>query len=246
MKNYLLPYECKKFSQHGEDGIIDTLLKHIVKKDYTFLEIGFGNGKVTNMSKNLLFNHNYTGIGVDMADAVYGYENTNLTYVQSKVDIQNCLDLINEKNMYCDFFSLDIDSYDFDILQKLFESGFCPKIICVEINRGFGKSVASFPFKEDAKRLYNKSYFHGCSLNKYKKYLSKKGYNFFTLDSSGVNAFFYNKKSCNVEALQSYDVLENSRIEDKVKKVLSNEIEIKKDFYLRDYWKELIHEIYKE
>ena len=53
MKNYLLPYESKKFSQHGEDGIIDILIKHIAEKDYTFLEIGFGNGKVTNMSKNL-------------------------------------------------------------------------------------------------------------------------------------------------------------------------------------------------
>lgn len=246
MKKFKLEYEEQFYSQHGEDGIINLLINNILKKDYTFLEIGFGNGKVTNMSKNLLINQNYKGIGVDISLAVGGLDDYPLEYISSKIDVNNCLNLITDENITCDFFSLDIDSYDFDIMQKMFESGFRPKTICVEINRGFGESVASFPYKDDAKRLYNKSYFHGCSLNKYKNYLKSFGYEFFTVDTSGVNAFFYRKKDCNDKNLKTYDVLQNDYKEDKVQKVLSGEIEPRKDMQLCQYWKNFIDEIYKD
>jgi len=246
MKKFKLNYEEQFYSQHGEDGIINLLINNILKKDYTFLEIGFGNGKVTNMAKNLLINQNYKGIGVDISPTVGGLDDYPLEYISSKIDVNNCLDLITDENKACDFFSLDIDSYDFDIMEKLFEGGFRPKTICVEINRGFGESVASFPYKDDAKRLYNKSYFHGCSLNKYNKYLKSFGYEFFTVDTSGVNAFFYRTKDCNEENLKTYGVLQNDYKEDKVQKVLLGEIEITKDWQLRQYWKNLIGEIYKD
>ena len=94
----------------------------------------------------------------------------------------------------CDFFSLDIDSFDYEVARVLLETGFRPATVCVEINPHFGSVIqASFPYIANVKKkTYDRRYFRGASLAKYTKLFEKYGLKFFTLNSvSYHNAFYY-------------------------------------------------------
>jgi hypothetical protein len=93
-----------------------------------------------------------------------------------------------------DFFSLDIDSFDYEVARVLLEAGFRPAVVCVEINPHFGSTTqASFPYIPNVKKkTYDRRYFRGASLSKYTKLWQHYGMEFFTLNSvSYHNAFYY-------------------------------------------------------
>lgn len=237
-----LPYERRIISsQHGEDGIIELLCQHIKSPDRRFLEIGWGTGK-QNMTITLL-EQGWSGVGIDKrpmsepnrwADRFVKID--ELVFPDTIVDMLTPHDILNNP----DFFSLDIDSFDFDVASALLESGFRPKVVCVEINPRFGGSaVASYPYIKSKKgiKLYNKFYYGGCSLTKYQKFWNNYDYEFFTVDSSQVNAFFYNRKSCNkIDA--SVPRLANEFIGD-------GDNRMREEISQHDFWCDKIDLIYK-
>jgi|LauGreDrversion4_1035100.scaffolds.fasta_scaffold59184_2 hypothetical protein len=238
---FTLPYERKGFSQHGETGIIEILLQGIHTPRKNFLEIGLGVG-FENMSYDLL-EKGYNGIGVDPRPWNETWTRRYpelLTKIQSFVNPQNVVQMLTEHGLEkeIDFFSLDIDSYDYVVAEALINWGFRPAVVCVEINRYFANDVvASFPYVEiPIKKVYKRKYFGGVSLKKWKNFWQANNYTFFTLNHNDVNAFFYDSSQCTVDS--TLPVIEN------VRSVVNDE-EIK-NAIMNDYiFSSFIDEIYK-
>lgn len=197
--NWLLPYEKQITSQHGEDGIIEQMINAIITPDKTFLEIGWGDGG-SNMTWHLMVDKGWGGVGVDAKEPSKGRDKfpPQFKHMQEFVYPNTCTKYLNSVPLDCDFFSLDIDSFDYEIAKALFAANFRPKTVCVEINKFFGaKDYGSFPFETPRKKLYHKLHRSGVSLQKYISFFNHYGYEYFGYDSSYTNAFFYKKDQCN-------------------------------------------------
>ena len=192
-----LPYEAVGFAQHAETGIIKTMTDAIKNPNNIFFEIGFSSGMM-NMSRDL-FTKGWSGVGVDMferPDERLG-DLSKVNYIKSKVTPDNLIDILQEVDIEVDFFSLDIDSYDFAIAEKLLKSGYQPKTVCLEFNPKFGPTaLASFPYRE-GKKIFNKKGLYGSSLAKYINLWTNYGYKYFGFDMTMTNVFFYHPSTVN-------------------------------------------------
>jgi hypothetical protein len=195
-----LPYEHRTFSQHGEDGILKFLLTFVDDKNKNFLEIGWGNGTV-NCCRNLLENLNFSGTGVDAKTS--NISHSNLKTISQFVSLNDVDFLISLEGKTPTIFSLDIDSFDWHLLKSMLDNGFLPKIICHEYNSILGPDE-SISRKYGNNIDYNKRTLFGASLMAFKKIL-EKNYNFVTVDSSGVNAFWIRRDIEFTRPEQYYD-----------------------------------------
>lgn len=199
-----LPYESRTHSQHGEDGIIKVMTDAIVNPNRFVFEIGWGSGK-ENMSRALI-DQGWSGIGIDCEHDVHPelVLPDRFQFRKMYVDPDRIGDAFEGVPFDLDFFSLDIDSFDFEVAAWALQNGYRPKTVCLEFNHRFGSTVqASFPwapmYPGRPKRVYNKSFFHGVSLSKYQALWSQFGYQFFTIDSSKVNVFFFDPDQVNID-----------------------------------------------
>jgi len=184
----MLPYEKSVYSQNGEDGIIEFLLDYVSLDQKNFLEIGWGRGSV-NCCKNLAMNHNFTGTGIDRKRQKINVENVNV--IVKEITVEHIDYIISLEGNEPTVFSLDIDSYDWHLLKALLLKNFKPKIICHEYNSLLGPTL-SITRSLNKDTVYDKYILYGASLQAYKKILSSE-YNFITVDSAGVNAFWLRK-----------------------------------------------------
>jgi hypothetical protein len=219
--------EKKIFSQHGEDGIINFLSHSLKKNSNYFIEIGCGKGKENN-SRNLFYN-NWCGLVCDNYENVNRYKNLLQKQIKQEqfyslsglIDLDNINYLINLiKNKDIAFLSLDIDSYDFFILNELFKNKIYPKILCLEYNCFLTGTTSVKYSKNFDRRKHDKKYglFFGCSLASYKALCEKYGYFFFTVDTSGTNAFF----------------ILNNNFSDKIKNILTIDFAYN-EYYIKKY-----------
>jgi hypothetical protein len=222
-------------SQNGEDGIIEYFTNLIKTKNKTFLEFGWGDG-MHNMSYNLMIK-GWKGVGVDPSLCVINLPK-DVLFFREFVTPDNCKKYLDLVPLDADFFSLDIDSYDYEVSKKLLSYNFKPKIACLEINKRFGSVIkASFPYVENPPRkLYHKFKRSGVSISKYIDLWESYGYSFVTLDSSHTNAFFVLKDSLN-EFLLDDAVLASS---------ISTEDTLIVNILEHDYWKTQVSQIYKD
>jgi hypothetical protein len=196
---HFLPYEYQFSSQHREDGIIDLLCSHVQDPDHWAIEIGSGTGE-QNMIRNLVENRGYHGVGHDLRPAAWAhpdYEHRNCT-----VAIDHMGSLIESwPTRTPDFFSLDIDSFDFWVLKDLlYNHDFRPAVMCLEYLSYYQDLVVSV---RPGLLKYKKTYC-GCSLGAYQLLTERFGYRFFTVDTRGVNSFFYHP-----DRIKNIDVLNN-------------------------------------
>jgi len=198
----LLPYEHQVFSQHREDGIIQKLCENLKTPGLLAIEIGSGDG-IQNMIHNLVENHGYRGIGHDLIPQIW--EHTNYTHCIGPVKLDNLDEIVQSWPILDpDFFSLDIDSYDFWVLKKLlYEFNFKPSIMCIEYLGYYGPNTVC-SVKSDLYRYRN--YKCGASLSAFQQLTEKFGYKFFTCDTMGVNCFFYLPERVNEHALLNLPV----------------------------------------
>ena len=196
--NKLEQSECKIFSQNGEDGILDyiiTMLK-IIKPN--FIEIGVGTYVEANT--RFIYDRFYPkGIIIDveknLSSKVFSNINSwkgDLRVIEEKVSTKNINKIISKN---CDFnvdiFSLDIDSIDYWIIDKLKPN--ISKIFVAEYNPVFGSSLeVTVPNLENFDRSkYHYSHLcYGMSLKALINLMSKKNYYFIGSNSLKNNAFF--------------------------------------------------------
>lgn len=245
-----LSYSKKTYSQFDEDGIIEHLIYALNNPTKKCVEIGWGSdvlvkGRIVshaeNCTQNLVQHHQYTCHAFD-GKRQHSIPN-NVIFEKGKITPDMCNQLIKKFPNKVDLFSLDIDSFDFEIMSGLFNLGFRPSIVCAEINRKFGyEAECSMPYIEDCMH-YTGKFWHGVSYLKYKRYFENMGYKFFTLCSSGVNIFFYNPND-----------LDESKLTDEVLEFITseedglpryNETEIRNSCKNHEFWKDYEDDLFK-
>jgi hypothetical protein len=195
--------EYKIFSQNGEDGIIDYLLNQLklIPHNTNFVEIGVGDYRESNT--RFLYNLYYSkGLIVDsiknMANLIKPHVNLwkgDLRSCNKTVDAQNINKILNK---YCDFeidiFSIDIDSIDYWVIQKLKKN--ISKIFIAEYNPTFGSK-----YKVTVPNIsgFNRTKYHysnlcyGMSIKALIDIMDSKNYYFVGTNLQKFNAFFISK-----------------------------------------------------
>ena len=132
------------YSQNGEDGILEQLLKELEIKNGTFCEFGASDGIESSNTYHLIKNYNFSGIAIELDRA--RYQKCVENYKQfSTVRVFQGAVLYNDKNSDLDAWlkkgnlpydfdvlSIDIDCDDYYVWKNLTE--FKPKIVIFETN----------------------------------------------------------------------------------------------------------------
>jgi hypothetical protein len=197
-------WEFSVFSQNGEDGIIDFLLSYIKNPNRYFIEIGSSDG-LENNSSYLAFAKKYSGIMIEgnyskslQAKRYLQRFNWGVKYINSFVNKDNVGTLLKKESLLpCpDFFSLDIDGIDYFVMEAILYNNFRPKIICVEYNSIYGpEKTITIRYKSnfDYANAHPTHFYYGVSINGWRKFFKKFNYDFITVDTNGVNAFFIDR-----------------------------------------------------
>jgi hypothetical protein len=194
----LSDHEYRVFSQWGEDGIIQFLLRHIPVEHRTFVEFGVGDYTEAN-TRFLLVNNNWTGLVIDSSaeniesirkgPVCWGY---GLKAVHSFITTDNINRLLEENGVTGEIglLSIDIDGNDYWVWQAI--EVINPLIVVIEYNHKFGSDAAvTIPYNERfARAQAHPLIYFGASLKALCILANRKGYAFVGCNSNGVNAFF--------------------------------------------------------
>jgi len=191
-------YEFKIFSQRGEDGIIQYLIKNILIENTIFIEFGVENYMESN-TRFLMMNNNWSGLVMDGSDAaiksIQKREWFWMYDLQAKcafIDAGNINSLLKGfKNI--GLLSIDIDGNDYWILKEIDFSELNPSIVIVEYNALFGyERPISIPYNKAFNRTkaHYSNLFFGSSLAALDSVAQQKGYALVGCNTAGTNAFF--------------------------------------------------------
>ena len=194
--------EVKIFSQNGEDGIIDYLINSLRIDKKNFVEIGVGNYRESN-TRFLYNSYHPKGLIVDYIDDMQKKVKQHLNFwkgdlriINKQIDSENILEVLSKGCDYeIDLFSIDIDSIDYWIIQKLKNN--ISKIFVAEYNPVFGSELeVSVPNISGFMRSqYHYSHLcYGMSLKALINLMDKKGYYFIGSNTQKINAFFISKE----------------------------------------------------
>jgi len=136
---------CKNiYSQNGEDGILEQLLKELEIKSGTFCEFGASNGIECSNTYNLIKNYNFSGVAIELDESRYkkcveNYQSFPQVQVFQGAVLYNDKDYnmdawLKKGNLPydLDMLSIDIDGDDYYVWENLTE--FQPKIVIFEAN----------------------------------------------------------------------------------------------------------------
>jgi hypothetical protein len=200
--------EFKVFSQCGEDGIIQYLIRQtkIPPTLHTFVEFGVESYVEAN-TRFLLMNNNWRGLVMDgSTQNISAIQNTDLywkydlTAVAAFVDAENINGLLQSGGFGGEIglLSIDIDGNDYWIWDRI--DVVTPIILIIEYNSLFGSQRAvTVPYDRSfrcSEAHYSNLYF-GCSLKALELLSKRKGYALVGSNSTGQNAFFVRRDSLN-------------------------------------------------
>jgi hypothetical protein len=205
-------YEFKIFSQWGDDGIIQYLIKNIVIENETFIEFGVQDYHESN-TRFLMMNNNWKGFVMDASQEsmeklknqpwYWKYSLTCKAVFINKENINGLLDATGFSNI--GLLHIDIDGNDAHILNELNLVRLNPSIIIMEYNAVLGKyRPISVPYDRDFTRTakhYSNLYF-GASLSALTYIASNKGYAFIGCNLAGNNAYFVRRDLLNKNILE--------------------------------------------
>jgi len=200
-------YEFKIFSEYGDDGIIQYLIKNLDIKNNTFIEFGVESYLESN-TRFLMMNNNWAGFVLDGSDQAMSllrnqswYWRYSLDSRAAFVDKDNINQLLAESGMSnVGLLHVDIDGNDYHILSELDFSKLNPSILIMEYNSVFGKDrPISTPYRKDfyRNRAHYSNLFFGSSLSALNYVASGKGYSLIGCNLAGNNAYFVRKDLLN-------------------------------------------------
>jgi len=191
--------EFRVFSQWGEDGIIQFLLKFIPIDRKIFIEFGVENYTESN-TRFLLTNNQWSGLIIDGSLANINYIKRDPIYWSSNLKAEhafitkdNINELIQKNGIEGDvgILSIDIDGNDYWVWDEI--SIVSPRIVICEYNSIFG-SVAHITTPYDPKFVRDEAHFskiyYGASISAFADLASTKGYSLVASNSVGNNIFF--------------------------------------------------------
>ena len=195
------------FSQFGDDGIIQYLVKNVPVENEIFIEFGVENFLESN-TRFLLMNNNWSGFVMDGSEEAMNTLKSQAWYWQydlrqkaAFIDRDNINDLLGAAGFSnIGLLHIDLDGNDYHILSALDLSRLNPSILIMEYNSVFGKErPISIPYDKLFKRTkahYSNLYF-GASLPALTYGASIKGYALVGCNLAGNNAYFIRKDLLN-------------------------------------------------
>ncbi len=205
-------YEFKIFSQFGDDGIIQYLIKNIEIKNEIFIEFGVENYLESN-TRFLMMNNNWSGFVMDGSQEAMNslqkeswYWKYNLTNKAVFIDTDNINALLSSTGFSnIGLLHIDLDGNDYYIFDVIDLSTLNPSIIILEYNSVFGKERAITSLYDKTFNRTNAHYsnlFYGASLQAINYAAAKKGYSFIGCNTAGNNAYFVRKDLLNEKIIE--------------------------------------------
>jgi len=200
-------YEFKIFSQWGDDGIIQYLIKNIKIKNEIFIEFGVEDYLESN-TRFLMMNDNWSGFVMDGSDyAMKNLKNQkwywkyNLTQKAIFVDIDNINTLLKNTGFTnIGLLHIDLDGNDYHILEAIDLTELNPSIIIMEYNSVFGgERLITVPYDKNFIRTkaHYSNLFFGASLPAINNLAIKRSYSLVGCNKAGNNAYFVRKDLLN-------------------------------------------------
>lgn len=123
------------YSQYGEEVVAKYIFYHIGTANKFLVDIGAG-GAGKNLSNSKFFlNEGWNGLLFDM-------DGSGENIIKEFIKPDNVVSLL--KNHSCpkelDFLSVDIDSFDFDVIDNILRE-FSPRLVCAEFNATLDPSI---------------------------------------------------------------------------------------------------------
>jgi len=191
--------EFKVFSQWGEDGIIQWLIRNLEIREKRFIEFGVQNYIESN-TRFLLMHDNWDGLVIDGSEENIDfikhddiYWRYNLRAVSQFITVNN-INTIFENNGFqgrIGILSIDIDGNDYWIWNAI--KCVLPDIVICEYNHRFGKERAvTIPYAPDfvREKAHYSCIYYGASIQAFVQLAKKKRYSLVAGNSSGNNIFF--------------------------------------------------------
>lgn len=176
------PFEQKKYSQNGEDGILKSILASIGTTNRYFVEFGVGDGKECN--SRYLLKQGWHGLQMDCGERVKDPIKKELITAQN---INALFEKYKVPKIF-DLLSIDVDGNDYWIWKAL--AGYEPRVVVIEYNSLIpGNESRTIPYDPNFQWNHTTDYF-GASLLALYKLGREKTYTLIGCDSNGVNAFF--------------------------------------------------------
>ncbi|MCI5057619.1 MAG: hypothetical protein MRY83_16010 [Flavobacteriales bacterium] len=198
--------EFKVFSQWGDDGIIQYLIRHLNLSDESFIEFGVEDYSESN-TKFLLMNNNWRGLIIDGSTKYMERVRSNriywkydLTAVDSFITKENINDIFKQNGFAgkLGILSIDIDGNDYWVWECI--DSVDPDIVITEYNSVFGDKLAiSVPYSADFVRSnhHHSGLYWGASANALLTLANQKGYALVAGNQNGNNLFFVKKELLN-------------------------------------------------
>lgn len=214
-------WEFGAFSQNGEDGLIAELLSRVSSPNRYFVELGASDGLESN-SSYLAYVKRYSGLMVEgdpdlwaTAQRLLQPLNWGVHYLNQFIepdDVDRIAAACREDRP--DFLSLDIDGVDYYVAEAVLQAGLRPKVVCVEYNSAFGPArPVTIPYSRgfDYRAAHPSRLYYGASVMGWRKLFATWGYDFVSVDTNGVNAFFIDpgEVRLDVSGLQRLEYQEN-------------------------------------
>ena len=191
--------EFRVFSQWGEDGIIQYLIRHVPIGRKLFVEFGVENYQESN-TRFLLTNNHWAGLVIDGSasniefvkrDTIYWA--TNLKAEQAFVTAENINGILRAAGIAGDIglLSVDIDGNDYWLWEAI--DSISPRIVICEYNSHFGPDArVSTPYDPAFVRdsAHFSKIYYGASLAALNSLAQAKGYSLVASNGAGNNAFF--------------------------------------------------------
>ena len=189
----LVARRFRLWSQNEEDGIILGLLEHAGVGTSRFVEIG--SGQSGGNAALLAYECGWSGLMIDIVpQAIENLRarfrhNPGVVGVAAAVSPENVNTILSDHGFAgdVDLLSIDIDSYDYWILEALTVT--TPRLLVVEYNAAFGPDRAVTIPRQQPLHGAPKAY-RGASLSALERLAARKGYRLVACDPSGTNAFF--------------------------------------------------------
>ena len=214
-KSYLEDFEYKFYSQNGEDGIIDFIVKKLNLRKPTFVEIGVGDYSEANTrflyetyySKGLIID-NIKNFKEKVSNNISLWRG-NLNVLEKNISPENINETLNTNvDFDIDIFSIDIDGLDYWVLDQI--KAKISKVIILEYNSIFGheKELVVPNLKNfDRTKAHYSNLYYGGSLKSYVSLMAKKGYYLLGVNRLRNNAFFINDDFSKNKYFENIDIM---------------------------------------
>ena len=221
-----------KYSHNDEEIYIKSLIDNLNLENTNFVDIGASDGLSMSNSR-MMVEQGCPGLCIEpdvkkfdvLKKISKSYEKIKCYNGFARPDTIVSILEENGVNKNFTFLNLDIDGYEYFVLDKLLES-FRPSIICVEINEKIPPPI-KFTVLYSKDYFWDTTHFYGCSLEKLAELCEK--YNYALVNLEYNNAFLINNdiphKYKSLTATEAYRLGYANRVDRKEKFYYNDDVE---------------------